>query len=44
MMNSWLIEVEGGDSSGNSRCFLHRKWSGRCMSWRPQASLLVEEA
>jgi len=27
MMNLWLIGVEGGDSSGNSRCFLHRKRS-----------------
>jgi len=35
-MNLTLIGVEDGDSSGNSRCFLHRKRSGRCMNWIPR--------
>jgi len=43
MMNLRLIGVEDGDSSRNSRCFLHRKRSGRCISWRPRRQLVCDE-
>jgi len=39
--NLRLIEMEDGDSCGISRCFLHRKRSGRCMSWRPHRQQVV---